>query len=314
MEHLGTLKRLDPRQVWSNEASDFTPWLAEHLSVLGEALGFDLELKTQEAPVGDFSLDLLAHDLNRDRLVVIENQLNPTDHDHLGKLLTYASGFDASTVVWIAPQIREEHRQALDWLNQRSDEDTEFFGVVVEILQIDDSPPAVQFRPVAAPNEWSKERRRSGGATPPSAKGEAYQTFFQALVDELREKHRFTNARKAQPGNWYAFSSGVSSVNYVANFGHGGLSAQVYIDSGEQEDNKRIFDALHGEREKYDARFGEPLTWERLDDKRASRIAIYCDGRIEDPPETLSELRRWVIERLLKLKEVFGVPVSRIAG
>ena len=135
MKKFGLLKKLNPKGVWPNESRDFTPWIAEHIAYLGAALGMELELTQQEAAVGDFSLDILANDLSRSRPVIIENQLTQTDHDHLGKLITYASVFDAGVIVWIAETIREEHRQALEWLNERTEENTEFFGVTVEFYK-----------------------------------------------------------------------------------------------------------------------------------------------------------------------------------
>ena len=299
----GSLKRLDPRTLWPKEAYDFTPWLAQNLESLSEALGMELELDDTEAACGDFSLDILARDLNRDHVVVIENQLTPTDHDHLGKLITYAAGYDAGSAVWIAPEFRDEHREALDWLNRRSDSETNFFGVVVEALQIDSSLPAYNFRPVAMPNEWRKTK--VGGAAP-STKAAAYQEFFQQLIDELREKN-FTGAKVGQPQNWYSFASGVSGVTYTATFAqHGRVRAEFYISGGDSAANKAQFDALEKQRTVLEERFGEPLTWERLNDRIASRISVSRPGSIDDSAEELAEVREWLVARLIRMKEVFG--------
>ncbi len=302
----GKLKRLDLKEIWKKEAHDFTPWLAENMEALGKELGMELELEKREASVGDFSLDLLAKNLGTGDYVVIENQLTQTDHDHLGKLLTYAAGFDASTVIWLADSIRDEHRQTLEWLNQRTDSKTQFFAVVVEVFKIDDSKPVYNFRPIVFPNEWQKtKRQQSVGAISP--KGEAYRTFFQKFIDDLREKYNFTNARAGQPQNFYEFTSGISGIRYVASFAHGNrVRAEIYIDKGDNEINKDIYDSLKAEETVIEEELGEELSWERLDNRRASRIAIYRDGSIDASESELEEIHKWLIEILLELKRVFG--------
>ena len=305
---LATIQRVELRDVWSNEAAEFTPWLAENMSVLGEALGMELEVEAQEAPVGSYSLDILARDGNG-RQVVIENQLEATDHDHLGKLLTYAAGFDANVIVWIARNFRDEHREALDFLNRRTGEDTEFFGIEVELWQIDDSRLAPYFKPIVTPNKWRKQTvsdaRKSGNI---SERNERYRGFYQKLIDTLREEHRFTNARKAQPDNWYLFSSkSRQGVQYGTTFDSRGRSrVELYIDTTDRDWNKQLFDRLEERKGDLESQFGETLEWERLDDKRVSRIAVVRPGSIDDGEETLAEIRAWMVERLLKFKQVFG--------
>lgn len=302
---LSKIKRVGLRDIWAKEAGDFTPWLAENIQQLGEALGMDLELQTKEADVGDFSLDLLAKD-NSGRTVVIENQLEQTDHDHLGKLLTYAAGFDAAAVIWVAESMREEHRQALDWLNQRTNANTDFFGVVVEVIQIDDSNPAVNFKLVVFPNEWQKPKRNQA-ASAVSPKGEKYLQYYQPLLDELREKHKFSGAKIAQAQSWYSFSSGVSHASFGAVFrGNNKVSVEVYIDWGDFDTNKKLFDWLHERKDAIEKQLGFPLLWDRLDQKQASRISVDRDGSIQDSAEELQQIRRWHVEKLLAFKKVFG--------
>jgi hypothetical protein len=316
MTNLGRLSRCDPREVWGREDRDFTPWLAEHLDELGAVLGFELEAVERESAVGDFWIDILARDLNRDRMVVIENQLEPTDHSHLGQLITYAAGVEAGAVIWVSREFREEHRQALDWLNRGHGAETDFFGVIVEVLKIDDSPPAVNFRPVAVPNDWYRKSsvRAAGGEI--SGKRLAYQQFFQQLIDELREKHRFTNARAGQPQNWYAFSTGVSGLSYVVNFGAGArLRAEVYIDIGDEELNARALEQLRTDASELQNHFEEPLAWEKLEGKRACRVACYLDqASITDSDDDKARYLAWVIDRLLLFKKVFGPRLPDLIG
>ena len=301
----GKIEKLNLRDIWPKEAKDFTPWLADNIDALGEALGMELELEDTEAAVGDFSLDLIAKDLGTGHTVIIENQLTQTDHDHLGKLLTYAAGFSASTVVWVAEVVRDEHKQALEWLNQRTDEETQFFGVVVDVFKIDDSNPAYSFKPVVSPSEWQKSKKRqiSGKV---SAKGEAYRNYFQSLIDELREKYKFTNAKIGQPQSFYTFSSGVSKIPFIASFAQGDKArTDLYIDVGDGAKNKALFDWLYEQRDEIHSKLGKELEWERLDDKRASRISIYRDGSIQSSEEELKEIKTWHIENLLIFKKFF---------
>ncbi len=305
MRNFGELKSVPLRDIWAHEALNFTPWLAENIESLGKALGLELELTAQEASVGDFSLDLLAKDLGSSRNVIIENQLTQTDHDHLGKLLTYAAGFNASTVIWVSEVVRDEHRQALEWLNQRTDTETQFFAVVVEVLKIDDSKPAFNFKPVVLPNEWQKSKKQKTSQST-SLKGEKYRSYFQLLIDELREKHHFTGAKAGQPQSWYSFSSGVRGVTFGANFAMGGKArAEIYIDQGEYEKNKKLFDALSNDAKEIEENYGATFSWERLDDKRASRIALYCNAEIDLADNELEKVRQWHIDNLLKIKEIF---------
>jgi hypothetical protein len=307
--NLAKIERVDLREAWPNEARDFTPWLAENIAELGEALGMDLELQETEASVGGYSLDVLATDLNQNRPVIVENQLETTNHDHLGKLLTYAAGYDANIIVWLTREFRDEHRQALDWLNQRTREDTQFFGVVVELLKIDGSRPAPQFRTVATPNDWRKETAATirGEKQVVSPRGERYREFFQPLIDTLRERHKFTNVRKAQPQNWYSFSAGYGQrITYGANFtGQKQARVEVYIDDGNGERNARLLEDLEMHKEEIESALGETLDWQRLDNRRACRIAFDRPGSIEDDADTLSEIQEWMIKYLLKFKQVF---------
>ncbi len=156
---LGRLTSVSPRAVWHDEARDLTPWLLENADVLSEVLGMDLELETAEHPVGNFSLDLIGKDRASGERVIIENQLEASDHHHLGQILTYAGGTDPTTIIWVAPAFRDEHRAALEWLNERTNENTRFFAVQVGVVKIGDSLPAPLLTLVVQPNDWGKAVR-----------------------------------------------------------------------------------------------------------------------------------------------------------
>lgn len=312
MLNFGEVKKVNLRDIWKHEANDFTPWLENNINTLGNSLGLDLEVLEREANHGDFSVDLVAKDLGSGDIVIIENQLTLTDHDHLGKLITYASGFNASKIIWISEFFRDEHRQAMEWLNQRTDTETQFFGVIISVMQIDDSKPAFNFNPIVFPNEWQKQKKKNTKSNV-SVKGEAYRVFYQGLIDDLRENYKFTGARVGQPQNWYAFSSGFTGIPYSGCFSQGKrVRVELYIDQGDVDKNKQIFDSLYDKRNKIESNFDGTIEWERLDDKRASRIAIYRDGTIDDPESELSEIHSWMVENLIKFKKIFGPYLKKI--
>ena len=312
---LGTIEKVSIKEVWPTEDTHFTPWLGNNLDKLGEELGIDLELVGVEAEVGTFKLDVRARDAITNGKVVIENQYGHTDHSHLGQLLTYASGFDAQAVVWIAEIFRDEHRQALDFLNMRTGENTQFFGVEVQLWKIGNSLPAPHFRIVATPNEWRKQTANSfGGMAGASERSRRYQAFFQPLVARLREKHRFTNRRQVGTTSGSSFSAGVNGVLYRASFAQGGKArVEAYIDNGDVEWNKELFDRLEEGKTEIESKIEGEFDWQRLDNRRACRISVVRHGSIDEDEETLEEIRSWMVDRLLKFKEVFGPRLDELA-
>lgn len=207
---IGRLESVDIREVWPDEARDFTPWLAssQGLELLGEAIKAELEIVETEASVGPFNADLLARAVGEEEhLVVVENQFGKTDHDHLGKLLTYASGLKAKTIIWIAEVFTDEHRQAIDWLNQSSSDAPMMFALEIEALRIGESLPAPHLRVVSSPNIWAQAVRESHEVEPSATKLDQ-QKFWEEIRDEIRSRKSRLPARQARPQHWYEITIG----------------------------------------------------------------------------------------------------------
>jgi hypothetical protein len=303
---LGHIQTLPLKDLWPGESTHFTPWIAKNLAILGEKLGMDLEIESTEASAGDFSADIVARDLSTNKLVVIENQYGSTDHRHFGQLITYASVLGAGAVVWIAESIRAEHKSAMDFLNQNLKESLSLYAVEASAIRIDESKPAFVLTIVSMPSEPTIHPPAVPELTDTE---ERYRIYFQGLIDELREKHKFTNARTGQPQNWYTFASENSKIyTYSTSFGKAGkVRVEIYLDSGDKTENEQIFDCLLKRKQQIEAALGFELTWERLDNRRACRIAVYRDGEINSDSETLADIKSWTIQNLLKFKAVFPV-------
>ena len=311
---LGKIQRVRPREIWPDEARNFTPWLAKNIGLLGDALGMNLDCRQREAAVGIYSLDILAHDTERDRSVAIENQLGITDHSHLGQVLTYAGGYDASVIVWVAGEFRDEHRRALDLLNRRTGDDTEFYGVEVEPLKIDNSRVGVNFKLVSIPSEWRnmKQRSKESGVR----HDERYRQFYQRLVSRLQNDiPGFTDlsVEDVDTKHFCSLAPAGKNARYSASFRAVGHRPwiQLIIRSGDRVWDKNVFNQLHQHREEVESELGESLVW-RPEHSKQSGIMVPRDGGIDDDEETLEEIRTWMVERLLKFKEVFGPRLAEL--
>ncbi len=268
-------------------------------------LGLDIEIIEREGSVGSFAVDLVGKDLGSGRTVIIENQLEPTDHIHLGQLLTYTAGRGAKIVVWISPQFREEHRQALDWLNENTGEDQAFFGVEIKLVRIDDSRPAPLFKLVSQPNEWQKSVAISRTI---SSREEAYQAFWATFLERLK-KHApgFTNAKKGLPLSWFSIGAGRSGFSYAVAFKlRGRFGVELNIDTGDKDKNEQFFDQLYRQKDGIEQEMGIVLSWERMDNARLCRIATYREGSIEAEGQELEELQDWAVDKLIRFRDIFG--------
>ena len=300
--NLAKIERVDLREAWPYEAQHFTPWLAENIEELGDALGIELELQQVEAPVGGYSLDILATDLHSNRPVIIENQLETTDHSHLGQLLTYAAGFDAEAVVWVTREFRDEHRQALDWLNHRTGEDTLFFGVVVELWKIGDSLPAPHFSLSAAPNGWGKKTIGKRDRFLSEA-DEPRRAFFASLFEVL--ENRGVQVPRNIPTGYAQFTIQRARLAYAASFLSGQKKVRValHIYSRDSEWNLQFMEELKESRDEIESSLGESLSWRQ--GTKDCMIALERTGDIDAGKEERLELRDWMVTNLLNFREIF---------
>ena len=312
--NIGTLSPVGIKDVFPGEASHFSPWLAEHAELLGTELGLELEHEDSEAKVGRYSADLVFRE-TEGGIVVVENMFGKTDHDHLGKLITYAAGFEACCAVLLATEFTDEHRSALNWLNHVSKEDFAFFGVVLEAWRIGDSPPAPRLRVEVKPDEWSRYVR-AARMPEPSPRRQAYRTFWSEFLPAFREADPSWRWRRT-PSNdsWMGFPSGNSQCPYHATFcqpdGEYRLRVEVYIDGGDKQTNKETFDKLHEHKDRIEQELGEPLEWDRLDDRQASRVSLYFPGGMEIiDKDRWSEAKDWLVEAMGRMRDAFGPAIQ----
>jgi len=307
---LSRLERVPLRECWKNEARDFTPWLAqeENISLLGAAIGMELEVKEQEASVGPFKADILCRNTDdEDELVLIENQLEVTDHSHLGQLLTYSAGLKAVTLVWIAEKFTEEHRAAMDWLNERTDEDFNLFGLEIELWRIGDGLPAPKFNLVVKPNDWTRRVREASKARSSVSPTEALKfDFWAAFGESLKAKGSRRKPPKPSPSSWITYGIGRGGIQLALSIHNRRIMAAVEINSWE---NPEWFTSLLERKTEIEAALGFEMQWDEKPGNKHSAISIENLMDMTDKnnwPEAIA----WSLQKLDALDKVFR-PLSK---
>lgn len=314
MSNLGRLERVDLRQIWQTEAGDFTPWLASeaNISVLSDAIGIELEVEATERNVGPFRADILCKDTATNDWVLVENQLEKTDHIHLGQLMTYAAGLDTVTIVWVAAKMREEHRAALDWLNDITNEAFKFFGLEVELWRIGNSPVAPKFNVVCKPNDWTRSVTGAARQIETSALTETKQLqleYWTAFHELMEDKNSIVKPIKPRPQNWMTLSIGRTDfLLYVFANSRDKLIGAYIAMLG--DDAKTHFKLLAEKASHYDQAFGEPLQWKEMPDKKESHIKIVLEKTDPLNRDDWPRQHFWLFEKVNALSKTFAADIK----
>ncbi len=300
---LSKLTKIELRDVWPHEALDFTKWLAleENLDALSEEIGIDIKLIGTEVSVGKFNVDILAEEENTGHKIIIENQLEDTNHEHLGKIITYASGHDAKVIIWVVRDAREEHRQAIEWLNNHTDDEIGFFLIKIELYQIDDSSPAPKFEIISKPNEWAKTIKSNSSNSDISNTKLQQLEFWESFKDYVRSKDAGIRLQATRPQHWYDVSMGSSEahVALTVNTREDLIGCEVYINY-----NKDLYNYLLSKKDEIEKEIGESLIW--VDAAKASRIKISrkVNGVFNDKES--ESYFNWLYEKTVLFQKVFA--------
>ena len=293
------IRRLNLRDVWRHEAYDFTTWLGENIDVLNDALDLSLGNVYREQSAGSFSVDLIAED-NDGNLVIIENQLEQSDHDHLGKVITYLTALEAKTAIWIVREPRPEHTRAIAWLNESNA--AAFYLVKVEAIQIGDSPPAPLLTLITGPSE---EAVQTGDKKKELAGLQKVRyRFWEQLLNKAKQKTKLHANLSPIYSNWIGTSTGLPSrlfLNYYLRNHDARVELYIDYDTNTGEGNKKIFDQLKVNKKQIEKQFGESLNWEELEGRRAYRIskAIPIGGWMDE--NDWPELHEAMIDAMIRL-------------
>lgn len=301
---IGKLTEVDVRDLWRHEQYDFSNWLAkeENIKLLDDEIGLTLMDINKEVYIGSYRCDLVAKDETTGQIVIIENQLEATNHDHLGKIITYAAGLDAKTIIWIVKEAREEHKAAIEWLNNNSSEEIGFFLIELHAYKINDSLPAPMFKVVEKPNNFTKTSKQNYSDKELNRSQNERLMFWEEFNTVIVAKGKPFSVRKPTTDHWYDVAIGTSEAHLAINLVNkeNKIVLELYI-----LDNKKLFDHLYEDKEKIENTLQMNFSWERLDGKKASRIKHDVLGLDFSDHSNYPQLMDECIEKILKMKDVF---------
>lgn len=301
---IGKLTEVDVRDLWKHEQYDFSNWLAkeENIKLLDDEIGLTLMDINKEVYIGSYRCDLVAKDETTGQIVIIENQLEATNHDHLGKIITYAAGLDAKTIVWIVKEAREEHKAAIEWLNNNSSEEIGFFLIELHAYKINDSLPAPMFKVVEKPNNFTKTSKQNYSDKELNQSQNERLMFWEEFNTVIVSKGKPFSVRKPTIDHWYDVAIGTSEAHLAINLVNkeNKIVLELYI-----LDNKKLFDHLYEDKEKIENTLQMSFSWERLDGKKASRIKHDVLGLDFSDHSNYPQLMDECIEKILKMRDVF---------
>ncbi|MNK15778.1 hypothetical protein D3C87_339280 [compost metagenome] len=307
--NVSRLEILPVRQAFAHEAHDFTRWLAKHIDVLSERLGLQLSVTSREERTGDFITDLVCEDENGKK-VIIENQLERTNHSHLGQLLTYLVNHEAETAIWIATELRPEHQKVIEWLNEMSSADLGFYIVKVEAARIGDSPYAPLFTILAGPDKKSKEIGEEKKQW--AARHHSRFEFWTELLAKSKSKTKIFGSTSPGRFSYIGMGAGVMGIKYLYTFSHGRGSVELYIDTEDEKKNKHILEKLLVNKKPIELAFGAPLDWERMEGHRKASIRKIVEGKGDNDFAKKESLQDRMIDSMIKLHAALGPFIEKL--
>ncbi len=301
-------KQINPRKMWSNEQYDFTPWLVDHIEELGEKIGMELEVVGREVSVGPYSADILAKETSTNNYVVIENQLEKTNHDHLGKSITYASALNAKTIVWIATDFTEEHKKAFDWLNDNTNEELAFWAIQLELWQISDDTASMRFNIVCTPSSNVKTIKSKT-----NSESETTQTqleYWTKFRDKLMATKKFASLHTPRPQYWFDVALGRSGINLsnTCNVQKSVVGIRVYISSKVVD---TFLPALEARKAEINKALGCEPEWNPNPNAKDKTITLSFQTDLTDPEKTEESLE-WMVKNTIVFWSVFSKEIKAI--